>query len=305
MCRLIGLPFAVTFCTIEIVILSALAGYEKAKDETPKKPGREIVNSIKMKLVAIPAGSFTMGSPKDEEDRGEDEGPEHEVKISKPFFMGVHEVTQGQFKAVMGNNPSWFSAGGKGKDKVKNQETADFPVDSVSWEDALKFCTKLSELPAEKKAGRTYRLPTEAEWEYACRAGKEAPFHYGPTLSSTQANFNGNNPYVKGKKGPYLERTTKVGSFKPNAWGLYDMHGNVYEWTADWYNKDYYRDSLKVDPKGPAEKGSIHVRRGGSWRSDAEDCRCAFRKGNYPDDLGHDSGFRVVCNASSKASGDH
>src|SRR5262249_22585839 len=159
---------------------------------------------------------------------------------------------------------SWFAASGGGADKVKQRECRRHPVDSVSWEDAVAFCQKLSEQAEEISKGRTYRLPTEAEWEYACRGGANAstPFAFGESLSSKQANFNGNYPY-NAARGRYLERTAPVGSYLPNAFGLFDMHGNLWEWCADWYSEDYYSQSPRQDPPGPP-RGTLRVLRGGS-----------------------------------------
>jgi hypothetical protein len=154
-----------------------------------------------MKLVLIPKGTFKMGSPEDAKGRYPDE-QQHEVEISKPFYLGTYTVTQKQYRTVMKTNPSCFSKDGGGKDKVKGLDTDDFPVETVSWGEADKFCKKLSALPAEKKAKRSYRLPSEAEWEYACRAGTTTPFHFGKSLSSRQANCNGNYPYGGAVKGP-------------------------------------------------------------------------------------------------------
>src|SRR5262249_11368647 len=156
------------------------------------------------------------------------------------------------------------SAEGGGKDMVKGLATADFPVERVSWHEAVKFCKKLSVRPAEKRARRVYRLPTEAEWEYACRAGTSTPFHFGRSLSSRQANFDGNAPYGGAAKGPWLRRTCKVGSYQPNGFGLFDMHGNLFQWCNDWYGRDYYKDSPRQDPQGPDE-GTARIVRGGSW----------------------------------------
>ncbi len=199
----------------------------------PAAPPKEVTNSIGMKLALIPAGKFLMGSPKDEKDRLLAE-EQHEVSITKPFYLGVYEVTQAEYEKVMENNPSCFSANGDGKYSVNDMDTSRFPVENVSWDDAVAFCKKLSELPEEKKAGRVYRLPTEAEWEYACRAGTKTPFHYGDSLSSKQANFCGHFPYGGADKGPWLKRTAKVDTYAANAFGLYDMHGNVWEWCQDW-----------------------------------------------------------------------
>jgi formylglycine-generating enzyme required for sulfatase activity len=277
------------------------------------KAAESIANSIGMKLVLIPAGEFTMGSPREEKDRHADEGPTHPVRISKAFYLGVHEVTQKQFRDVMGYNPSYFSADGKGKegvkygryrpgggkDKVKGMNTDDFPVENVSWEEAREFLTKLAARPEEKEKGRTYRLPTEAEWEYAARGGAAAaPFNIdgkpSSSLSSSQANFDGNYPYGGAKKGPYLRRTCKVGSYRPNAFALFDMHGNVWEWCNDWYGKEYYAKSPPGDPGGP-DTGSERVLRGGSWGgSGARLCRAARRHRSAAEHRSFNVGFRIV-----------
>jgi formylglycine-generating enzyme required for sulfatase activity len=274
-----------------------LAGADKLKGK--KVSAKAITNSIGMKLVRIPSGKFPMGSPKDEERRAADEGPRHEVQISRAFYLGVFPVTQGQYRKVMGKNPSWFSAGGAGRDKVKGLDTDSFPAENVSWHDAVKFCKRLSALAEEKKARRVYRLPTEAEWEYACRAGTSTPFHFGKSASSRQANFNGRYPYGGAEKGPELGRTCKVGSYKPNAWGLYDMHGNVYQWCADWYGKGSYAKSDKEDPKGPTT-GSNRVLRGGCCFLFGRHCRAAARASRAPGSLDGAVGFRVVCDVPKK-----
>jgi formylglycine-generating enzyme required for sulfatase activity len=289
----------------------------KEKKEPSKEPlvkkAREITNSIGMRLVLVPAGSFTMGSPKAEreetlgqiEDKKEirdmvnAEGPQHGVEITRAFFMGVHEVTQAELEKVMGGNPSFFSALGKGGDKVKGMRTDDFPVESVSWHDAVKFCERLSALPAEKAAGRVYRLPTEAEWEYACRGGTQTTFHFGNTASSRQANFDGEGPYGGSAKGPNLERTTRAGAYKANAFGLFDMHGNVWEWCSDWYDAGYYRKSSIQDPTG-AKEGKERVLRGGSFVDDAWSCRATLRNKQAPDERTNNVGFRVVCEAAGE-----
>ena len=251
-----------------------------------------------MKLMLIPAGKFIMGSPKDEKERSSAE-EQHEVSITKPFYLGVYVVTQAEYEKVMGNNPSYFSAKGGGKASVKDMDTGQFPVEQVSWDDAVAFCKKLSELPKEKKAGLVYRLPTEAEWEYACRAGTKTPFHYGDSLSSKQANFNGGFPYGGADKGPYLERTAKVGTYAANAFGLYDMHGNVWEWCQDWYDASYYKNSPKEDPPGPAQ-ASDRVVRGGGWDGRGRFCRSAFRDWSEPGRRDDDLGFRVVAVQSGR-----
>jgi formylglycine-generating enzyme required for sulfatase activity len=254
---------------------------------------KEVVNSVKMKFKLIPAGSFTMGSPNDEEGRGEDEGPVHKVKITRPFYLSAFLVTQAQYKAVMGENPSHFAAKGPGSDEVRGHDTDEFPVESVSWHEAKKFCDKLTALPDERKAGRAYRLPTEAQWEYACRAGTSTPFNFGKSASSKEANFDGNYPYGGGEKGKFLERPTKVNSYEANRWGLHDMHGNVYQWTADWYEINYYASSPEVDTQGP-KTGTARVMRGGCFRIEGRFCRAAFRGYDDPDHRRDNIGFRVL-----------
>jgi formylglycine-generating enzyme required for sulfatase activity len=213
------------------------------------------------------------------------------VQISKTFYLGKYEVTQEQYRQVMGKNPSYFAPTGKGWVLVGDQDTRNFPVDSVSWKDAVAFCRALSERPEEQAAGRKYDLPTEAEWEYACRAGTTSPFHFGAQLNGVQANCDGTNPYGA-DKGPYLERTCAVGSYPPNGWGLYDMHGNVWEWCKDWYQKDYYKSGENKDPQGPAT-GQYRNRRGGSWKSTAGFCRAAVQLW-YDPPVHAVEGFRVA-----------
>jgi formylglycine-generating enzyme required for sulfatase activity len=174
--------------------------------------------------------------------------------------MGVYTVTQEQWKETMGNNPSIF----KGEKKL--------PVDNVSWNDCQEFIKTMRE-----KDKKPYRLPTEAEWEYACRAGATTPFYFGETISTDQANFNGNGIYGNGKKGVRRGKTTPVGSFPANVWGLHDMHGNVWQWCQDWYGE--YPQQDVVDPKGP-KAGQAVQQRGGSWWDDPQSCRSAYRGGN-------------------------
>jgi formylglycine-generating enzyme required for sulfatase activity len=261
-----------------------------------KKPAPQVIlpkrvlNSLGMTLVLIPAGTFRMGSQPGEAERGEDEGPYHEVTITEPYYLGMYPVTQRQYELVMGENPSYFNSNKGGG--------PDHPVERVSWFDALEFCNRLSALPAEKAAGRVYRLPTEAEWEYACRAGQPTPFSSGMTLSSREANFNGNYPYGHVARGPYLERTTRVGSYSPNPFNLYDMHGNVWEWCSDYYDRLYYRKSPRYDPMGPSE-GKLRVVRGGSCYNIARFCRSAYRFGVVPNNRDLDVGVRVVLTLST------
>jgi formylglycine-generating enzyme required for sulfatase activity len=218
------------------------------------------VRQVSSSMVRINGGTFTMGSPASEPGRFDNEGPQHSVTVSS-FYMGKYEVTQREWREVMGNNPSNF----KGDD---------LPVEQVSWYDVVEYCNKRSQregLAAAytingtnvtwNKSANGYRLPTEAEWEYACRAGTTTPFSTGNNITTSQANYNGNYPYNGNAKGTYQLKTTPAGSFAPNAWGLYDMHGNVWEWCWDWYG-DYAQ--AQTDPMG-AGSGSSRVNRGGSW----------------------------------------
>jgi len=280
--------------------------------------GTETVDAAKptkldMEMVLIPPGQFEMGSPTSETDRDDDE-VSHTVRITRPFLLGIHEVTQAEYKAVVGENPSYFSAGGDGSSAVQDQKTDRFPVESVSWLDAVKFCNALSKREGKRlvysiqgengsqttvdEDANGYRLPTEAEWEYACRAGTTSPFHFGKTLNGREANVDGNYPYGTSTKGPYLDRSTRVGSFGANGFGLYDMHGNVWEWCWDWYG-DYDRGS-KRDPDG-AEVGSGRVNRGGSWSSFPRYCRSAYRGWNDPSSRFSVLGFRVASSPFGQA----
>jgi formylglycine-generating enzyme required for sulfatase activity len=225
-----------------------------------------------------------MGSPKGETGRNEEE-EQHEVEITRAFYLGKYEVTQKQYRAITGTNPSWFFAEGEGKKEVEGINSDDFPVENVTWEEAEIFCKKLNGKDRKKPWGWLYRLPTEAEWEYCCRGGAaSSPFHCGRSLSSTQANCNGAPPIGEVNWGSRPKRTCKVGSYKPNGYGLYDMHGNVREWCLDWYHKDYYGKSDKTNPEGPSisdfeRTGDFSkVTRGGGWRSSDVYCRSASRQ---------------------------
>jgi formylglycine-generating enzyme required for sulfatase activity len=260
---------------------------------------REFTNSVGMQLVRVPKGTFRMGAPADEKDRESDEGPVHEVEISRDFYVGATEVTQRQWQAVMGRNPSYFSKGGIHGARVQNLDTADFPIENVSWNDVQVFCKKLNAKAEERRFRVTYRLPTEAEWEYAARGGpvtSSKPYHAGPpsdSLSSVQANFDGNSPAGRAPKGPYLQRTCKVASYRPNRLGLYDVHGNLWEWTADWYDDKYYGKSPRKDPAGPTT-GSSKAFRGGSFGQPGAILRVANRGCSEPNTHYEFLGFRVA-----------
>lgn len=289
------------FVAVSAIALLVFGGCAPQEAGPPPAPAPTITNSIGMRLIRIPAGEFQMGSADADPGSRDDEKPRHRVRISRPFYMGVYEVTQGQFEQVMGANPSFFSAASLPDDAPADVDRSRYPVDGVTWHQATDFCGRLSALAAEKQAGRVYRLPTEAEWEYAARAGTTTIFHYGDSLSSRDANFNGNYPFGEAAAGPFLNRTARVGSYRPNAFGLYDMHGNLHEWCADRFDRGYYAVSPEVDPPGPA-RGTSRVIRGGDWYSDGRDCRSAFRYADIPDGTFYALGFRVVCDLGAPSS---
>ena len=238
-------------------------------------------DGVSMKLVRIVAGKFLMGSLKTEPGRENDEGPQRWVKISKPFYMGVTEVTQAQYEAVTGKNPSGPNKGPQNA------------VERVSWDDATAFCAALS-----KKTGRTVRLPTEAQWEYACRAGSKTAYSFGDDASKL-----GDYAWHKGNAFSINEKYAHdAGRKKPNAWGLYGTHGNVLEWCRDWYDAEFYENAKDVDPENTT-KAKNHVVRGGAWFADPRHCRAAFRVRHWPVIRfiggGYGFGFRVVVVSAS------
>ena len=244
------------------------------------KPGDvqtvDLGGGVTLELVWCPPGTFTMGSPESEAERIDDE-TQHQVTLTQGFWMGKYEVTQAQWEAVMGNNPSGFKSDPR------------LPVEAVSWEDCQEFLDKLN----GRVSGGGFRLPTEAQWEHACRAGTATPFHFGETISTEQANYNGNYTYGNGREGVYREKTVVVGSFSSNAWGLHDMHGNIWEWCSDWYDAEFYGKSTARDPENTA-KSEFRALRGGSWYYNPGDCRSAGRSGGNPANRDVDWGFRVV-----------
>ena len=244
----------------------------------------DLGNEVTLEMVAIPGGTFTMGSSKTEADSSDNERPQHPVTVN-PFFMGKYPITQAQWQAVaafeqinrkLDPDPSYF----KGSDR---------PVEQVLWYDAVEFCDRLA-----KATGRDYRLPSEAEWEYACRAGTTTPFHFGETIVPKLANYDGNHTYGAGYKGEYRKQTTNVGSFQvANVFGLYDMHGNVWEWCADSWHDNYENAPLDVSVWTDSNN-KYRVLRGGSWVNNPRDCRSAFRNWFVPDSRNYNFGFRVV-----------
>ena len=275
---LVALPFVISCTGSSETNRAGISSESQSTSQVRDLP--KITNSIGMKLVLIPKGKFMMGSPESEESRDENE-TQHEVTISKDYYLGVYEVTQAQYEKVMGKNPSHFQGAEVGN------ENADLPVEKVSWEDAVEFCKKLSELPEEKKAGRVYRLPTEAEWEYACRAGSKAAYSFDDEegLLPEYGWFYRNSS----------DRTHTVGLLEPNAWGLYDMHGNVWEWCSDWCEE--YPKGAVSDPTGPKE-GSFRVFRGGSCYNVAAFCRSGLRNWFVPSYRSDYLGFRVALSPS-------
>nr|WP_290601757.1 bifunctional serine/threonine-protein kinase/formylglycine-generating enzyme family protein [Anabaena sp. AL93] len=240
----------------------------------------DLGKGIKLEMIAIPGGTFLMGSPENEAERISSQSPQHQVTVPS-FFMGKYQLTQAQYQAIMGNNPSYF--------KDNNR-----PVENVSWDDAVTFCQKLSQ-----KTGKNYRLPSEGEWEYACRAGTKTPFYFGDNITTDLVNYDGNYSYKSSPKGKYRQQTTDVGTFPPNAFGLYDMHGNVYEWCED----DWHDDYINAPTDGSAWNSRIGNRklvRGGSWHSDPVTCRSAFRGHWKLDDSRYHVGFRVVCSGAAR-----
>jgi formylglycine-generating enzyme required for sulfatase activity len=260
-------------CVLITVLYLVLSGRTPGPQPQPEprsarttegtQPASSLTNSLGMQFALIPAGEFQMGSTSG----ADDERPVHTVRLSKPFYLGIHEVTQGQWEAVMGNNPSQFKG------------DANRPVEMVSWEEVQQFIDKLN----TREGGTQYRLPTEAEWEYAARAGSTTAYSFGDDSSQL-----GKYAWFEGNAG---KTTHPVGTLQPNAWGLYDMHGNVWEWVQDWYGK--YTAEPVTDPQGPAS-GSLRVYRGGSWLIGARSCRSASRYNGAPGYRYVSLGFRLL-----------
>jgi len=263
----------------EVVTTDATGNITNRRNKSAKYFTEDLGNGVTLDMVEIPGGTFMMGSPESEAQRDSDEGPQRQVTVPT-CFMGKYELTQAQYQAIMGNNPSYF----KGDNR---------PVEGVSWNDAVAFCEKLSQ-----KTGKNYRLPSEAEWEYACRAGTTTPFYFGESITPDLVNYNGDYTYASAPKGQYRKQTTDVGTFPPNAFGLYDMHGNVWEWCQDDYKDNYI--NAPIDGSALTSRSATNPKslRGGSWINLPQDCRSASRSYNFRDErdnFGNDFGFRVVC----------
>jgi formylglycine-generating enzyme required for sulfatase activity len=265
--------------------------YGEAARELHVGFARTVTNSIGMKLNFIPPGEFWMGTPDEDTATRYDERPRHKVRITRPFYMGIYPVTQEQFRKVAGSVPSWFGEARGGR--------LDWPVENVPWETAVSYCHMLSNLAEEKRAGRRYRLPTEAEWEYACRAGTSTRFAFGDLITAEQAAFGRGGPGQGGHPVP-------VGRYAPNRFGLYDVHGNVWQWCADWYDRKYYTYSPQDDPQGPGTfpqylraeyPNGLKVKRGGAYGEPLFWCRSAARMpaGAEITERNPLTGFRVVC----------
>ncbi len=247
---------------------------------------------VSLEMIRVKAGSFMMGSPENEDGRSGNEKL-HKVTLTQDYWLGKFSVTQAQWNAVMKgvrasqdnedlSDPSYFTGGNR-------------PVEQVSWNDVKDFCNKLNEryagkLPVINGVRYQFDLPTEAQWEYACRAGRKTAYFWGKSCNGTEANCNGNYPCGTGAKGPYLGQTSTAGQYQPNPCFFYDMHGNVWEWCRDWYNDDYGEDA--IDPVGPSS-GSNRVFRGGSWSNGARQCRSAFRGAYTPGFRNRVLGFRL------------
>jgi formylglycine-generating enzyme required for sulfatase activity len=271
-----GRPFDADATATQAAALLATAGGPPGSTGPKSGTGglRFLKNSIGMTFVRIPPGAFRMGSPPDEHGHREHEGPARPVALTRGFYLSVFPVTQTEYQLMIGRNPSKYQKGGE------NQ-----PVEMVGWRDAEHFCARLAQRPDEAAHNRTYRLPTEAEWEYACRAGSAAPYHGGDRLTSADAVL------ATGQNAP--KHPAAVGAKPANAFGLCDMHGNVQEWVSDWYDEYYYAESPAENPPGPT-RGLLKVARGGAWNMPAPDCRSAARRAFPPDTRADAIGFRVV-----------
>ncbi|WP_371417489.1 formylglycine-generating enzyme family protein [Anabaena sp. UHCC 0187] len=263
--------------TFEVVTTNEKGSIINKRNHSANYFVEDLGNGVKLEMVEIPAGTFYMGSPENEAGREDDESPQHQVTVPS-FFIGKYPLTQAQYQVIMGNNRAYFKG-------------ANRPVECVSWNDGVAFCQKLSQ-----KIGKKYKLPSEAQWEYACRAGTTTPFYFGESITPDLVNYDGNYVYAAALKGQYPEQTTDVGTFPPNAFGLYDMHGNVWEWCEDDWQENYI--NAPINGNALINRSVYRVMRGGSWFSYPANCRSACRNYDLADYSSNDYGFRVVCAAA-------
>jgi formylglycine-generating enzyme required for sulfatase activity/tRNA A-37 threonylcarbamoyl transferase component Bud32 len=266
--------------TFEVVTTNAKGSIINKRNHSANYFVEDLGNGVKLEMVEIPAGTFYMGSPENEAGRWDDESPQHQVNVPS-FFIGKYPLTQAQYQAIMGNNPAYFKG-------------ANRPVECVSWDDGVAFCQKLSQ-----KTGKNYKLPSEAQWEYACRAGTTTPFYFGESITPDLVNYHGRYPYADAPKGQYREQTTDVGTFPPNAFGLYDMHGNVWEWCEDDWQEKYI--NTPINGSALINQSVYKLLRGGSWYILSADCRSARRNNLNLDDKDYYTlGFRVICSGAAR-----
>ena len=254
--------------------------------QTNRRFFEDLGNDVRLEMVLVPGGSFQMGAPDHELDCSRSESPQRQVTL-QTFFMGRYQVTQEQWRQIAG-----FDAVRRDLDADPSRFRGDSrPVEQVTWYGAVEFCDRLS-----KRSGRLYRLPSEAEWEYACRAGTQTPFHFGKTITDELANYDATETYGRGPKGEYRRETTPVNHFNaPNAFGLSDMHGNVWEWCLDPWHDTYEGASTDGRAWTEGRDDVWRVLRGGSWYTPPSPCRSAHRHYQLPDHRYAGIGFRVVC----------
>ena len=265
--------------TFEVVTTNAKGSIINRRNHSANYFVEDLGNGVMLEMVEIPAGTFYMGSPENDEGRFRYESPQHQVNVPS-FFIGKYPLTQAQYQAIMGDDPARF----KGNN---------LPVECVSWNDAVAFCQKLSQ-----KTGKNYKLPSEAQWEYACRAGTTTPFYFGESITPDLVNYNGEFAYTAAPKGQYREQTTDVGTFPPNAFGLYDMHGNVWEWCKDDWQKNYI--DAPINGNALINQSICKLMRGGSWDHLPVFCRSAYRSSYNLDSYYFNIGFRVVCSGAER-----
>ena len=263
--------------TFEVVTTNNKGSIINKRNHSANYFVEDLGNGVKLEMVEIPPGTFYMGSPENEEGRYDSESPQHQVNVPS-FFIGKYPLTQAQYQAIMRNDPARF----KGNNR---------PVEQVSWNNAVRFCQKLSQ-----KTGKNYKLPSEAQWEYACRAGTTTPFYFGESITPYLVNCDGEYAYAAAPEGQWRRQTTNVGTFPPNAFGLYDMHGNVWEWCEDDWQENYI--NAPINGSALISRSKKKLVRGGCWDFNPVHCRSAYRVFNDAGFDFFDHGFRVVCSAA-------